>query len=202
MRVYMRTGGLLSETAITHLPRGQSCEKIKSAYSYVSWYNLARSHGLDALKASYVRTAAAVLGAMGREVLSSVCRGKRSTHGTRLALGDEKKKGARISHFPDHFVKSNKQETCACGCPVTCGPGPSGRACFIRPLYYSSPYIMSLSLSLSRKLTHLLREVVDKLAVHEYVDAVVDDLLALVAHLLLLRFLDLRHLYCTNNNQS
>lgn len=40
----------------------------------------------------------------------------------------------------------------------------------------------------------LLGEVVDELAVHEDVDAVVDDLLALVAHLVLLRLLDLRHL--------
>jgi len=40
----------------------------------------------------------------------------------------------------------------------------------------------------------LLGEVVDELAVDEAVDAVVDDLHALLAHLLLLRGLDLCHL--------
>lgn len=42
--------------------------------------------------------------------------------------------------------------------------------------------------------SHLLGEVVDQLAVDEDVDTVVDDLLALAAHLVLLRLLNLRHL--------
>lgn len=41
---------------------------------------------------------------------------------------------------------------------------------------------------------YLLREVVDQLSVDEAVDAVVDDLAALVAHLVSLRFLDVCHL--------
>ena len=40
----------------------------------------------------------------------------------------------------------------------------------------------------------LLREVVDQLPVHEAVDAVADDALALVRHLLPLRLLDVLHL--------
>lgn len=41
---------------------------------------------------------------------------------------------------------------------------------------------------------YFLREVVDQLSVDEAVDAVVNNLAALVAHLVSLRFLDVRHL--------